>query len=331
MKWYPISFSPIFKERIWGGRRLSSLYGKALPEGKLIGESWEICDRPEGTSVVANGPAAGRDLRWLMEKFGKEIAGPGFGGDARFPLLVKLLDAEEDLSLQVHPPSHAAAALRGESKTEFWYVADAQPHACLHAGLKRGTTPTEFERQAREGTVAESFHRHSLTSGDAMFLPSGRVHALGAGTVVIEIQENSDTTYRVFDWNRIGLDGKPRDLHLEQAMAAIHFEDYEPDLVRSPWREDDHGLLCRNLVDDPLFRIRQFRLQPSSTLVHLGGGKMTIWSVISGHLRLSGGGEVLDLAPGHFGLIPAALEECPIQPLGTTEVLQIEYPGAEKN
>ncbi len=237
MHLYPISFAPIFKERIWGGRRLASLYGKALPEGRLIGESWEICDRPEGTSVIANGPAAGRDLRWLMEKHGTQIAGPGFGGDARFPLLVKLLDAEEDLSLQVHPPAHAAAALQGESKTEFWYVADARPHACLHAGLKRGITPAEFERQAKDGTVAASFHRHALAPGDAMFLPSGRVHALGAGTVVFEIQENSDTTYRVFDWNRVGLDGKPRDLHLEQAMAAIHFEDYEPDLVRSPWTE----------------------------------------------------------------------------------------------
>jgi mannose-6-phosphate isomerase len=327
MQLYPISFAPIFKERIWGGRRLASLYGKALPIGKSIGESWEICDRPEGTSVVANGPASGRDLRWLMHHHGREIAGPGFGGDARFPLLVKLLDAEEDLSLQVHPPSHAAKALRGESKTEFWYVADAKPHACLHAGLKRGVTASEFERQAREGTVAESFHRHSLTTGDAMFLPSGRVHALGAGTVVIEIQENSDTTYRVFDWNRVGLDGKPRDLHLEQAMAAIHFEDYEPDLVRSPWIEGDNGQFHRDLVDDPLFRIRQFRLQPGPKPVHVAGGKMTIWAVISGALRLSGGGEVLELAAGQFGLVPASLDASPIQAIGPTQVLQVEYPG----
>ena len=238
---YPLMFQPIFKERVWGGRNLERLYQKALPPGVPIGESWEITDRPEAASVIANGPLAGKDLRWLMEHHAKELLGPARSHNGRFPLLIKLLDAEEKLSLQVHPPAHVAARLGGEPKTEMWYIADARAGAELYAGLRRGVTRAEFERRINDGTVADCFHRLPVKPGDVMFLPSGRVHAIGAGLVLFEIQQNSDTTFRVFDWNRPGLDGQPRELHVEQSLQCIDFNDFEPSLAKIEAQRDEAG------------------------------------------------------------------------------------------
>src|SRR5262245_6135901 len=204
---YPLTFHPIFKERVWGGRNLERLFAKTLPPDVPIGESWEITDRPEGVSAIANGSLAGKDLRWLMEHHGKDLLGPPRAYTGRFPLLVKILDAQETLSVQVHPPADVARQFGGESKTEMWLIADAAPGAEIFVGLKRGVTRAEFERHLKTGTVAECLHRLSVKAGDAMFLPSGRLHAIGGGVVIFEIQQNSDTTYRVFDWNRMGLDG----------------------------------------------------------------------------------------------------------------------------
>ncbi len=157
---YPLIFQPIFKDRIWGGRELERLYAKKLPAGQPIGEAWEISDRPGDASVIANGPLAGKDLRWLMENHAAEILGgakPAAAG--RFPLLCKILDAREKLSLQVHPPASKAAELKGEPKTEMWFIADAAPDASLYVGLKRGVTRAEFEQKIADGSVADCFHR----------------------------------------------------------------------------------------------------------------------------------------------------------------------------
>src|SRR5215204_3567653 len=231
---YPLTFQPIFKERIWGGRNLERLYRKQLPAKNAIGESWEITDRPEGVSVIANGPLAGKDLRWLMEEHRAELLGRDFSAE-RFPLLIKILDCQDTLSVQVHPPAKIAAELGGEPKTEMWYIADATAEAKLYAGLKRGVTRDEFEKRIADGSVADALHSLKVQAGDVMFLPSGRVHAIGAGNVIFEIQQNSDTTYRVFDWNRVGLDGTPRELHVRESLACIDFADYEPRLVASKY------------------------------------------------------------------------------------------------
>ena len=218
---YPLVFQPLFKERVWGGRELERLYAKKLPLSKTIGESWEISDRPGDASVIANGPLAGKNLRWLMEHQATEVLGSAKpAAEGRFPLLCKILDARERLSLQVHPPAGKAKELNGEPKTEMWYIADAAPDASLYVGLKHGVTRAQFEKKVADGSVAECFHRIPVRAGDAMFLPSGRVHAIGDGLVIFEIQQNSDTTYRVFDWNRVGLDGKPRELR--GAIAGEH-------------------------------------------------------------------------------------------------------------
>jgi len=309
---YPLIFQPAFKERVWGGRELERLYGKKLPLGARIGESWEISDRPGDASVIANGPLAGQTLRWLMEQHPAELLGGARTAAAGgFPLLCKILDARDKLSLQVHPPANQASALQGEPKTEMWFIADAAPGACLYAGLKRGVTRPEFERKILDGTVADCFHRIPVKAGDTMFLPSGRVHAIGDGLVIFEIQQNSDTTYRVFDWNRVGLDGKPRDLHIAPSLASIDFNDFEPALVaHAP--EADGKIRRRALVKDPLFETDLLEM-PAGAAHRLPPRQLQILAVTNGTVRIQSGATSVSLSAGQFSLIPASL--------GQTEIL----------
>jgi mannose-6-phosphate isomerase len=225
-----LHFTPLYQTRVWGGRRLESRLGRALPDAQPYGESWELVDRDGHQSVVAAGPWAGTALHTLWtehrtEVFGEPIRQP----DApRFPVLIKVLDCCYDLSIQVHPPAGVAAALGGESKTEVWFVAHAEPGARVCAGLRAGVTRAAFEAALATGAVADCVHAIAAKTGDSLFVPSGRIHALGKGLLVYEIQQNSDTTYRVFDWNRVGLDGAPRTLHVGPSLESIDFTDIEP-------------------------------------------------------------------------------------------------------
>jgi mannose-6-phosphate isomerase len=322
---YPFTFQPIFKERVWGGRKIEQLYDKQLPPRKLIGESWEISDRPGDASIITNGSFTGKDLRWLMENHGTEILGdakPSTGN--RFPLLCKILDAREKLSLQVHPPASKAIELGGEPKAEVWFIAEAASGAELYVGLKRGVTRAAFEKKIQDGSVAECFHCLPVKAGDAMFLPSGRVHAIGAGLVIFEIQQNSDTTYRAFDWNRVGLDGKPRELHVAESLASIDFNDFEPGLVEGEFR-DDPVFKSRLLVDDPPFLAKElrdqtteFKMQPSL--------KPTILAVVSGAAAMTDPVSKISigLKPGQFCLIPACLKGVEISPAPAITLLCAE-------
>jgi mannose-6-phosphate isomerase len=322
---YPFVFQPIFKDRIWGGRELEWLYAKKIPAGQPIGESWEISDRPGDASVIANGSLAGKDLRWLMEHHAAEILGgakPAAAG--RFPLLCKILDAREKLSLQVHPPASKAAELKGEPKTEMWFIADAAPGASLYVGLKRDVTRAEFERKIADGSVAECFHRISVQAGDTMFLPSGRVHAIGDGLVIFEIQQNSDTTYRVFDWNRVGLDGKPRELHVAQSLASIDFNDFEPKLVPENFRQAPN-FKFRQLVEDSLFSVHEMVVEKSEFIL-LNGGYLRIIAVIKGGAVVIDceSGFSAELKSGDFCLIPACLKKVEIKTQPQTTYLCVE-------
>ena len=320
---YPFVFHSIFKDRIWGGRELERLYAKKIPAGKPIGEAWEISDRPGDASVIANGPLAGKDLRWLMEHHAAELLGGARPSvDGRFPLLCKILDARERLSLQVHPPASKARELKGEPKTEMWYIADAGSDASLYVGLKRGVTRAEFEKKIADGSVADCFHRIPVRAGDTMFLPSGRVHAIGDGLVIFEIQQNSDTTYRVFDWNRIGLDGKPRELHVAQSLASIDFNDFEPKLVETKF-SGDGKIQKRSLVHDPLFNVDAWRLNPGATAT-LKAKSLQIIAVTSGSVEVKGGNVSVSLAAGQFGLIPANLERTEISTTSDAALLYVE-------
>lgn len=321
---YPLTLQPILKERVWGGQRLAALYGKPVPPQARVGESWEITDRPEGVSVVAEGPLAGRNLHELLRDYPREIMGRAAAPGGRFPLLVKLLDAREKLSLQVHPPAALAGALGGEPKTEMWYVAEADPGAAIYVGLRRGVTREEFTRRIGDGSVAECFHRVAIQAGDTMFLPSGRVHAIGGGCVIFEIQQNSDTTYRVFDWNRVGLDGQPRELHVEASLRCVDFADFEPDLVRAKPALVGDGLVTR-LVDDPLFQVEHWRCPTGAAAVLSCADRCLIIGALA-PLRVAGGGREVSLSAGGFALIPSCLERVEVSVANRADFL-VARPG----
>jgi len=222
-------FEPIAQERIWGGRNLER-FGRVLPEGRKIGETWELVDRPEAQSRIEG---AGQTLGSLWSgSERKKIFGTRSPETDHFPILIKLLDAEEKLSLQVHPPEVKAKSLGGEPKTEMWFFLETKPEAEIYVGFKRGVGRVEFEKALKEGKVADCFNRQKTEPGEAMFLPSGRVHAIGAGNVILEIQQNSDTTYRVDDWGRKDGQGKPRALHVKEALESIQWSDVEPAFVQ---------------------------------------------------------------------------------------------------
>jgi mannose-6-phosphate isomerase len=319
---YPLTFQPIFKERIWGGRHLETLYGKPLPPGWRVGESWEISDRPGDESVIAHGPLRGRTLRWLMQEWPAALLGPRDAAPARFPLLIKILDAQDTLSLQVHPPAAVAARLGGEAKTEMWYVARAEPAAELFVGLKKGVTRAEFKKKLAAQTVAECFHRIPVREGDAMFLPSGRVHALGAGLVIFEVQQNSDTTYRVFDWNRVDGGGKARELHVPQSLASIDYEDFEPPLLPRTVLDAQPGTI-RPLVRDELFSVN-LRQWGEGDQLAWPTGRMRIFGVLAGALRVEGAGAAVEIGAGQFCLIPAQCEGIVAQAQGGASFLEIQ-------
>jgi mannose-6-phosphate isomerase len=320
---YPLIFQPTFKERVWGGRELEKLFGKNIPAGKIIGEAWEISDRPNDESIVANGKFAGKNLRWLMENFGSEILGdakPAIGN--RFPLLCKILDARDKLSLQVHPPANKAKELNGEPKTEMWFIADAAPGASLFVGLKKNVTRAEFEKKISDGSVADCFHKIPVRAGDTMFLPSGRVHAIGAGLVIFEIQQNSDTTYRVFDWNRVGLDGQSRELHIAQSLASIDFNDFEPKLVEEKF-SDNEKIKSRWLVRDQLFNVEHLEIKNGAT-TKLKEKKLQIVAIVRGKMEIKSDSENINLSAGQFSLIPASLVRTGILAKTDGEFLRVE-------
>jgi mannose-6-phosphate isomerase len=307
----PLVFEPIFQERIWGGRKLGELFGKNIPAGKRIGESWEIVDRPEAQSMVRDGPLADRSLHDLWVNFREEVFGK-VRDAPRFPLLIKLLDAREKLSLQVHPGEAVAESLGGEAKTEFWYVAGADSGAEIYVGLRKTMARKEFERALRSETVAEYVHAIPVKQGDAMFLPSGRFHAVGTGNVLIEVQQNSNTTYRVFDWNRVDATGQPRSLHIAEALQCIDFNDVAPKLIQP---EGDV------LVRDDLFVVEKWNLESRREVA--AREQCAIVCCLGGSL---GCGDA-DFTPGQFFLVPASMPECEIHPRGEgTSLLRITIP-----
>ena len=285
----PLTFRPLFMERVWGGHRLAAMPGKGAPAGAPIGESWELVDRPDAQSVVARGPFIGTTLHELWTVFRKDVFGAHVPDSARFPLLAKILDAQDTLSVQVHPPAHKAAELGGEPKTEMWYLLDAAKGAELFAGFRRGTTRAGFEHALAEGRVAELLHRVPVRAGDAMFIPSGRCHAIGAGCLIVEIQQNSDTTYRVFDWNRTGLDGKPRALHVAESLASIDFSDHEPALAKP---------VGETVASCAEFHVEHWQLTASRADTSADG---VIFTVLGGTVEC--GGE--RFACGQFFILPA--------------------------
>ncbi|MCX7886383.1 MAG: class I mannose-6-phosphate isomerase [Verrucomicrobiae bacterium] len=310
---YPYRFQPIAVPRVWGGQALSR-YGKPIPPNQPIGEVWEIADRPDAQSVVANGPMAGHTLRQLVEQFRQRLLGSQCADTFRFPLLIKLLDAQQRLSLQVHPPPDVARQLHSEPKTEMWYVLHAEPNAHIIAGLKRGTTRQQFEAALHSRSPADAIsallHRFPVKTGDAFFVPAGRLHAIDAGVILIEIQQNSDTTYRVFDWERVGLDGTPRPLHITESLASIDFTDHEPTPSPLP-------ICC------PHFRVELIELTVPRTDC-CNGTTFQIIGCVIGQIEIG----QQRIQPAEFVLLPASLGDyCVVPVLPASRYLKITLPN----
>ena len=290
-------------ERVWGGRRLESVLGKTLPSGSPVGESWEIVDREDAQSVVHDGDLRGATLHRLWTQHRAEVFGAAYETHpaARFPILIKLLDARERLSVQVHPPLEVAAALQGEPKTEIWYFLDCLPGASIYAGLKRGVSRADFELAMQRGEVDRAVHHIPVRTGESIFIPSGRVHALGEGCLLVEVQQNSDTTYRVFDWNRTGLDGKPRALHVAESMNSIDFGDFEPALDEPAGERIG---ACEHFVME--------RWDLAGPRAAANAGAFAILGVVDGSVACAG----RVFGRGEFFLVPAALSEPILKPVG---------------
>lgn len=311
----PIFFQPLCMERVWGGRRLEDLPGKVLPPSVPIGELWEVVDREEAQSIVRDGALRGVSLHELWKNHRAAIFGETYISSSapRFPLLVKLLDASEKLSVQVHPPLNKAAELGGEPKTEVWYFLDSLPGASIYAGLKKGVTRDEFEVLLENGGVESALHQALVKSGESIFIPSGRLHAIGEGNVIIEVQQNSDTTYRVFDWNRVGLDGKPRDLHIKESMASIDFEDFEPQV-----KSASEALVA----DCPFFHIEKVHLTSPRDLRPVGRFALAV--VVEGAATCF----ERRFERGQFFLIPASAAAASVVPIeGAASLLVCTLPA----
>lgn len=224
MKPYPLKFKPIYKRRIWGGRKLREFFNKDIPPNEKIGESWELADLPDDKSVISNGTLAGQTLGSVIRKYPKEITGDK-NFSLPFPLLIKFIDAEDILSVQVHPDEQTCRRLGvGQPKTECWYVIAAEENAVIYKGLKKAVTKKQFAEAIKTGAAAELLVEVPVKAGQCHFIPAGTAHSIGPGLLLAEIQTPSDTTYRVFDFNRVDDAGRPRPLHIEQALESIHFD-----------------------------------------------------------------------------------------------------------
>jgi len=298
MKPYPLKFRPIFKKRIWGGQKLRE-FGKEIPAEEKIGESWELADLPDDKSVISNGELAGQSLGSVIQNYPKGITGDeNFSGP--FPLLIKLLDAQDILSVQVHPDKQTCERLgKGEPKTECWYIIAAEPGAVIYKGLKKGVTKDKFAEAIKKGGVAELLTEVAVEAGQCHFLPAGTAHSIGAGLLIAEIQTPSDTTYRVFDWKRVDDAGKARELHIEEALESIHFDSAgDTPAVTTMGR----------LVDCEYFKIDKGH-ETERCELQLWPGKMKILIILTGSgTSTDADGSCVEFKAADCLLIPAAYE-----------------------
>lgn len=303
---YPLLFKPVLKDYIWGGRNLERL-GRELPEG-IIAESWEIAAHEDGTTVVENGRFANLPLTDLHAQLGLDLIGSRCAWAqerGKFPLLIKLLDANQALSVQVHPDDSYALANEGNElgKTEMWVVLDAAPDAAVIFGVAEGTTAEAFRQAIADGNLEPYMHTLPVKKGDVVCVPAGSLHAILAGVLIAEIQQNSNTTYRVYDWNRLQ-NGQPRPLHVDKAMDVINFSQVAPTLCQPPLivsaKGVDRYLLCQN----DYFVTERVELAAGSTFNgRCNGSTLEIWGIIEGSVTING--ELLTAV--RFTLLPAAL------------------------
>ena len=297
----PLVLGPIYRRYLWGGRRFATAFGRDLPAGEDFAESWELVDRSQDQSLVAAGPLAGTPLGELVRTRGRELFGRSAGG-REFPLLFKFLDAHRVLSVQVHPDDARAARLDppDRGKTEAWYVVAAEPGSLIYAGLREGVDQSTLAAAIRAGTCAEVLHAFEPVAGDCVFIPAGTVHAIGAGLLVAEIQQSSDVTYRLFDWNRTGPDGQPRPLHVEAGVEAV--SRFGPVLPTRGQPTADPAV--RRLVDGEFFILDE--VCPGDSWLADSEGRCQFLAVLTGGIHLPARWSQPALGPGGCLLLPAS-------------------------
>lgn len=331
---YPLRFQPIFRRYLWGGRRLATELGKATGN-ETCAESWEIVDRPEANSVVANGELAGKTLHELIQQSGTQVLGEVIYRQihrpelpeqlrGRFPLLLKFLDANKTLSVQVHPDDQAGMRkdVPDLGKTEAWYVMDADSGSQIYGGLKQGVDREGLAAAVKSKTTNEVLHTFQPRRGDCIFVPAGTVHAIGEGLLIAEIQQSSDTTYRLFDWNRVDADGKQRDLHIEQALEVTDFD-------RGPVNPQPARSLAdarvKELIRCDKFEIRRWNLSQDSAAIELSGS-FRLLMVTDGEIRVADDPTNKPLTRGQSMLLPAGLGSANVSSHASCEFLEIQVP-----
>lgn len=315
---YPLRFEPLFRRYLWGGRRLETMLGKPIGAGDDYAESWELVDHGEDQSVVTNGPLAGATLTQLVAEHNEDLFGE-HSGQHQFPLLFKLLDCNRTLSVQVHPNDAQGAKLDPPDlgKTEAWVVLAAEPGSKIYAGLNPGVTREDLQKTLESGTCDQCLHTLEPSVGDCIFIEAGTVHALGEGLVIAEIQQASDTTFRLFDWNRVGADGQPRPLHIEQSLEVTNFQ-RGPVSPQQPQTSDDSSR--ERLVECDKFLLDRVTLTSPQSLG--GNNRFRLLVVIDGELTV--GDEKLKL--GETCLIPATAGEVEVVPHESAVLLDICLP-----
>ncbi|MGA2594798.1 MAG: type I phosphomannose isomerase catalytic subunit [Bryobacteraceae bacterium] len=323
---YPLRFEPIYQYRLWGGRRLADLLAAPLPGDGPIGEAWVLSDRGDHPSQVANGSLKGRTVGQLLEQFQEQLMGKLAGRFRRFPLLLKFLDAREMLSVQVHPSdAHKDLLPAGETgKTEAWVVLEAGPESVIYAGLKPGIDADDLRRALASGTLADILVPLTPKPGDGVFIPAGTVHALGGGIVVFEVQQNSDVTFRLYDWEHVDAKtGQPRPLQVDRALACIDFDQGAARLV-APVVEATTPVERERLFHCEQFRLWRLRGQSPFTVGAAGVPRVLV--CIEGVGQVEHGGATYAAGKGDVWLLPAAIGACTFQPRGAVNVLEIEIP-----
>lgn len=323
---YPLKFEPILKRLIWGGRRLGTVLKKPIGEGGEYAESWEVSDHGQDVSRVAEGPLAGCSLRDLLRDRGSELLGSKLAGARQFPLLVKFLDAHQVLSVQVHPDDTLGCRLVGDNgKTEAWVIIHAEPGSVIYAGLRPGVTREAFARAQEIGDVEPLLHWFHPKPGDCIMIPAGTVHAIGAGIVLAEIQQMSDATFRVFDWGRLGADGKPRTLHKAEALEATDFAAGPVDPVKAQ-PEPISGGTRERLTTCPYFELERLKLTGSAVVGR--ADRFTLVIGLDGAADVHHRGVSCHLNFGETLLLPAALGACEVSAVGAATLLTCIVPDA---
>ena len=322
---YPLLFTPVYKDYIWGGQRLPTKYGrKNTPD--VCAESWEISAHSDGMSVVANGAFAGLPLAALTQRLGVALLGSHAAGSKQFPLLFKLIDARQHLSVQVHPADDNAGLVGGEAKTEMWYVVDREPGSVLYAGLKPGVTPEMFRAAMSHGTVPDFLYRLDVTPGEALFIPGGLVHAIGAGCFFYEVQKSSNTTYRLYDWGRFDASGQPRPLHLHQAFQVINPALPAPRMIPPPAPVTGKNNRWSEVLACPHFHLRRLDLfQGEDIRTH--GESFHALFVAEGSVTVSANGVQTAIPNCASALIPAGATSFRIEPTPSSATVLVTTLG----